>query len=116
MHGVDIPHDCRSGYCGTCRVNVVKGRVFGGEDGDANVVRACQSRVISDLAVEIEDVPPAAIENGHVAELVRLAPTSSRSAIADAAPGRFSPPALQHAIPVVSRRNTSPDVPGRRPP
>jgi NAD(P)H-flavin reductase/ferredoxin len=75
MHGIDIPHDCRSGYCGTCRVNIVKGRVFGGEDGDANVVRACQSRVISDLAIEIDDVPQAAIENGHVVELVRLAPT-----------------------------------------
>jgi 3-phenylpropionate/trans-cinnamate dioxygenase ferredoxin reductase subunit len=91
MHGVDIPHDCRSGFCGTCRVNVVKGRVFGGEDGDANVVRACQSRVISDLAIEIEDVPPAAIENGHVVELVRLAPTVVEVRIAVPHPVVFRP-------------------------
>jgi NAD(P)H-flavin reductase/ferredoxin len=91
MHGVDIPHDCRSGYCGTCRVNILEGRVFGGEDGDANVVRACQSRVISDLAIEIVDIPPAAIENGHVVELVRLAPTVVEVRIAVPRPVQFRP-------------------------
>src|SRR5215467_842147 len=75
MNGVDIPHDCRSGYCGTCAVTVVEGRVFGGQDGDSSLVRACQCRVISDLAVEIEDVPDTAIEDGRVAALVPLAPT-----------------------------------------
>jgi 3-phenylpropionate/trans-cinnamate dioxygenase ferredoxin reductase subunit len=40
MNGVDIPHDCRSGYCGTCRVNVVSGRVFGGQDGSPNMAHA----------------------------------------------------------------------------
>jgi len=75
MSGVDIPYDCRSGYCGTCRVNVIRGRVFGGaEEGMPGVVRACQCRVISDLAIEIEDVPETATEQGQVTELVRLAP------------------------------------------
>lgn len=75
MNGIDIPHDCRSGYCGTCRVNVVRGRVFGGEENGApDVVRACQCRLISDVAVEVEDVPETATENGQVARLVRLAP------------------------------------------
>ncbi len=74
MNGVDIPYDCRSGYCGACRVNVADGRVFGGEDGSPNVVRACQARVISDVAIDIEDVPETAIDHGHVARLVRLAP------------------------------------------
>jgi len=91
MQGIDIPHDCRAGYCGTCRVNVVAGRVFGGEDGDANVVRACQSRVISDLAIEIEDVPQAAIEHGHVVELARLAPTVVEVRIAMPRPLEFRP-------------------------
>ncbi|HUI96890.1 MAG TPA: 2Fe-2S iron-sulfur cluster-binding protein [Xanthobacteraceae bacterium] len=75
MNGVDIPYDCRSGYCGTCRVNLVGGRVFGGaEDGSPNVVRACQCRVISDVAVEIEDVPETTTEQGEVVRLFRLAP------------------------------------------
>ena len=53
MNGIDIPYDCRSGYCGTCRVNLVGGRVFGGaEEGLPNVVRACQCRVISDVSIE----------------------------------------------------------------
>ena len=34
MAGVDLPHDCRSGHCGTCRCAVVEGAVDGGdEDG-----------------------------------------------------------------------------------
>jgi 3-phenylpropionate/trans-cinnamate dioxygenase ferredoxin reductase subunit len=91
MHGVDIPHDCRAGYCGTCRVRIVDGRVFGGEDGGADVVRACQCRVISDLAVEIEDVPETAVENGHVIGLVRLAPTVLEVRIAVPRPVTFRP-------------------------
>ena len=31
LNGVEIPYDCRSGYCGTCRVRVLDGRVFGGK-------------------------------------------------------------------------------------
>ena len=30
MNGVELPHDCRSGYCGTCRVRVLSGHTFGG--------------------------------------------------------------------------------------
>ena len=75
LNGVNIPHDCRSGYCGTCRVNIIKGRVFGGYDGDADVACACQCRLISDLTIEIEDAPETVVETGHVIEFVRLAPT-----------------------------------------
>jgi 3-phenylpropionate/trans-cinnamate dioxygenase ferredoxin reductase subunit len=91
MHGVDIPHDCRSGYCGTCRVKIVKGRVFGGEDGDADTVRACQCRVLSDLTMEIEDVPQTTVEYGHVVALVRLAPTVIEVRIAVPRPVPFRP-------------------------
>jgi NAD(P)H-flavin reductase/ferredoxin len=82
MNGIDIPHDCRSGYCGTCRVNVVSGRVFGGQDSSPNVVHACQCRVLSDLTIEVEDVPETAVENGRVIGLVRLAPTVMEVSIA----------------------------------
>ena len=79
------------GYCGTCRVKIVNGRVFGGEDGDTDMVRACQCRVISDLTIEIEDVPETAVENGHVVELVRLAPTVVEVRIAVPRPVKFRP-------------------------
>jgi NAD(P)H-flavin reductase/ferredoxin len=91
MQGVDIPHDCRAGHCGTCRVKIIDGRVFGGEDEEAGTVRACQCRVISDLAIEIEDVPEAAVDNGHVVELVRLAPTVIEVRIALPRPVSFRP-------------------------
>ncbi len=91
MHGVDIPHDCRSGYCGTCAVNIVEGRVFGGQDGDADLVRACQCRVMSDLTVAIDDVPETTTEHGHVVELVDLAPTVVEVRIALPRPVEFRP-------------------------
>lgn len=88
MSGVEIPHDCRSGYCGACRVNLVGGQVFGGDqDGDPNVVRACQCRVLSDVAIEIDDVPETVTEHGRVASLVRLAPDVMEVSIA--VPGRI---------------------------
>ena len=41
-NGIDIPHDCRSGQCGKCRVRTVKGELFaGGRKGAADEVHAC---------------------------------------------------------------------------
>jgi NAD(P)H-flavin reductase/ferredoxin len=74
MNGIDIPHDCRSGYCGTCRVRVLGGRSFGGDTGDKETVHACQARIVSDLRVAVEDVPEIASVSGVVAELVAVAP------------------------------------------
>ena len=91
MNGVDIPHDCRSGYCGTCRVNVVSGRTFDGNDSSSDVVHACQARVISDLKVEIEDVPETQTESGRIVELVRLAPDVAEVAIAMPRPVEYLP-------------------------
>jgi ferredoxin len=28
MNGIDLPHDCRSGACGTCRVRLIDGKVL----------------------------------------------------------------------------------------
>jgi len=72
LNGVEIPYDCRSGYCGTCRVRVLDGRVFGGK-ADGEAVYACQSRIVSDLRVTVEDGPEAATLQGVVADLIPLA-------------------------------------------
>ena len=73
MNGIDIPHDCRSGHCGTCRVRVVEGRVFGGQTTDPKTVHACQCRVISDLVLAVEDVPDVKTISGRVAWVEDLA-------------------------------------------
>jgi len=73
MNGIEVPHDCRSGYCGTCKVRVLGGHTFGGASPDG-LVHACQARVISDLRVAIEDRPPAAEVQGRVETLTQIAP------------------------------------------
>ena len=74
MNGVELPHDCRSGVCGACRVRLVEGRVFGGHDQGDDMIHACQARIVSDIAVVTEAVPDPASISGHVADIVRLAP------------------------------------------
>lgn len=74
MNGIELPHDCRSGYCGTCRVRVLAGRCLGGASDIPNVIHACQTRVISDLTVVLEKVPEIVQVSGEIAGLVNVAP------------------------------------------
>lgn len=74
LNGIDIPHDCRSGHCGTCRVRLLEGRVFGGQTSDPDTVYACQCRVVSDLRIAVEDVPEIVSVSGVVSEIIPLAP------------------------------------------
>lgn len=48
--GVDLPSNCRAGYCGTCRVRVLSGRFRGGAGCEPGIVHACQS-VVSGHAI-----------------------------------------------------------------
>ena len=73
-NGVDLPHDCRSGICGSCKVRVEEGKVFGGQDGDSGMIYACQARVVSDVKVLVEPVPDTVEVSSEIANLVRLAP------------------------------------------
>src|SRR5215831_9281829 len=91
MNGVDIPHDCRSGYCGSCRVHVLAGRCVGGPGSDPEIVHACQSRIVTDLKIEVEDVPENVTVSGRVAELLPRAPDVMEVGIELQEPLRYLP-------------------------
>jgi 3-phenylpropionate/trans-cinnamate dioxygenase ferredoxin reductase subunit len=89
--GVHIPHDCRSGHCGSCRVQIVSGTLFGSDGREA---KACQCRVISDVEVAVEEVPDVITVNGAVTALEQLAPDVVEVAVAlqeplDYLPGQY---------------------------
>ncbi len=54
--GYRIPFQCREGYCGACRLTLIKGRVEYPEEPlafrGANEVLACSCRVVVDVVVE----------------------------------------------------------------
>jgi NAD(P)H-flavin reductase/ferredoxin len=89
MNGVHIPHDCRSGHCGTCSVHVVAGELFGG--GDGRDVKACQCRIIADVEVAVEDVPDVATVSGRVAAVTPLSPDVVSVCIAPQRPVEYLP-------------------------
>jgi NAD(P)H-flavin reductase len=74
MNGVDLPHDCRSGICGSCRVRLVEGKVYGGQDDGDDMIHACQARIVSDIEIATEGVPEVVSMSAQVARFVRLAP------------------------------------------
>jgi 3-phenylpropionate/trans-cinnamate dioxygenase ferredoxin reductase subunit len=91
MNGIELPHDCRSGYCGTCRVRVLSGHTFGGASQDAGFIRACQARVISDLRIEVEEAPTTVEVEGRLVDLRKMAPDVFELGVEPAAPLVFIP-------------------------
>src|SRR6201993_1594269 len=81
MSGVEMPHDCRSGVCGACKVRLVEGKVFGGTEPTGDTIYACQARVVSDLTLEAEPTPDPPSVIARVADLVRLPPRGLRGAL-----------------------------------
>ena len=61
--GIKWPHDCRVGSCGTCRCTLKEGKikplndfsyVLDGEQLKSNMILACQSRLKTDIVVEVD--------------------------------------------------------------
>lgn len=73
LNGVEMPHDCRAGRCGACLTRVKTGITLGGETRQAGMVHACQAMVFSDLALEVEPLPPVSRVSGTLAKLSELA-------------------------------------------
>ena len=73
-NGVDLPHDCRSGVCGSCRIRLEDGKMFGGYDGDSGMIYACRARVVSNMKVMVEPVPETVMVNAEVVGMRRMAP------------------------------------------
>ncbi|TAZ44379.1 2Fe-2S iron-sulfur cluster binding domain-containing protein [Rhizobium leguminosarum] len=71
--GVELPHDCRVGHCGTCTVEVRGGTTFGGETGQRDRVRACQAHVFSNLDIAVEKTPNPAQITGRITEIHEVA-------------------------------------------
>lgn len=74
LAGVDLPHDCRAGRCGSCVCHVKSGITLVGNNAEAGMVHACQARVFSDLELAVEPVPAPTLVEGRVAQIGAIGP------------------------------------------
>jgi CDP-4-dehydro-6-deoxyglucose reductase, E3 len=89
--GVEIPHDCRAGRCGTCVTQVQRGVTLGGEMQQRGMIRACQARVFSELNLTVEALPTVGQTEARLTRLVDLTPDVAELTIAPAAPHELLP-------------------------
>jgi NAD(P)H-flavin reductase/ferredoxin len=73
-NGIDLPHDCRAGHCGTCCVRLVSGEVRGGEGSEPGIVHACQCRIVSDVVIESAQPSGVRTVDGVLSSLRLLSP------------------------------------------
>lgn len=70
-NGIEYPHDCRAGRCGSCLTKVVRGVTYGGESLQSGMVHACLARVLTDIELRFDELPPVGLVRGHVNSLVK---------------------------------------------
>ncbi len=73
-NGIDLPHDCRAGHCGTCCVRLVSGEVDGGEGSEPGIVHACQCRIAGDAVIERNQALGVRTVEGVLGSLQPLSP------------------------------------------
>lgn len=71
-NGVDVPHDCRAGHCGTCCMRLVSGAVQGGRGAAPDIVHACQCRIDGDAVLERDTLNGVRRVEGELASLRAL--------------------------------------------
>jgi NAD(P)H-flavin reductase/ferredoxin len=71
--GINLPHECRAGQCGSCRVRILQGELLGGETAQRDVVHACQARIFSNVRLRYEKLPPVRKLAGELLCIDRLA-------------------------------------------
>jgi 3-phenylpropionate/trans-cinnamate dioxygenase ferredoxin reductase subunit len=71
--GLNMPHDCRAGRCGSCLTKLCAGITIGGESNQPGMIYACQALVFSDCAIEIEQLPPVMCMRGEVSAVDEIA-------------------------------------------
>ena len=73
-NGIELPHDCRAGHCGTCCVRLVSGEVQGGEGSEPGIVHACQCRIVGDADIETDQRSGVRSVEGVLSSLHPLSP------------------------------------------
>ncbi len=73
-NGIDLPHDCRAGHCGTCCVRLVSGDVRGGAGSEPGIVHACQCRIVGDAVIEAGQPSGVRTVGGVLSSLRALSP------------------------------------------
>jgi 3-phenylpropionate/trans-cinnamate dioxygenase ferredoxin reductase subunit len=68
--GIDLPHDCRAGVCGSCRVDLESGQVIG-DAGDGTTL-ACQARLLTDILLKVTRRPEPDVVSGRVVRVEDL--------------------------------------------
>ena len=71
--GINLPHDCRAGQCGSCLVRVLEGELLGGETPQRGTVHACQARVFSDVRLRYDKLPAVRKFAGTLVNIEQLA-------------------------------------------
>jgi NAD(P)H-flavin reductase len=91
VSGVELPHDCRAGACGTCVVRVLEGHVLGGESRTPGMVHACQAVVLSSLRLAVDALPPPAMSSATLLAATLCAPDVAELTVEPAQPFAWLP-------------------------
>jgi CDP-4-dehydro-6-deoxyglucose reductase, E3 len=91
VSGIEFPHDCRAGRCGTCVTRVGSGLTLGGETKQPGMVHACQARVFSDLDLSIEALPSVVHIEARILQLEDVTADVVDLTIAPSEPFDFFP-------------------------
>ncbi len=91
MGKILIPHDCATGHCETCRVNVPYGSVDTAGTAYGNTVLACRSRVVGDATITFETAPELQKVVGKVHSIAELSDKVVEVCVQIAAPLHYRP-------------------------